>query len=260
MTLNAVASFAAAPYKRLLAIQLVFALGAAVAAIWTLRVAWIPGIEEAISRLPDRGAIRNGNLQWEKDAFMQLTESSFLSIWVDVEGTVEVSRIADLGLELQRDHLEIHSLFGNLDVRYPIGWRVALNRPELEPWWGAWKPFVLLGIGLGIVFWIFLSWHFLAFLYVSPIRLLAFYQDRDVTWMGCWRLAAASLLPGSAVMTGAILFYGLQRLNLLGLLIAAPLHIVIGWVYAALAPARLATLPSVVSARENPFSGPAAAP
>jgi hypothetical protein len=152
MTLNAVASFAAAPYKRLLAIQLVFALGAAVAAVWTLHLAWIPGIEEAISRLPDRGAIRNGNLEWEKDAFMQLTEGSFLSIWVDVEGTVEVSRIADLGLELQRDHLEIHSLFGNLDVRYPIGWRVALNRPELEPWWGAWKPFVLLGIGLGIVF------------------------------------------------------------------------------------------------------------
>jgi hypothetical protein len=198
-------------------------------------------------------------LEWE-GRVLQLTEGSFLSIWVDVEGTAEVSRIADLGLELQRDHLEIHSLFGNLDVPYLSGWRVALNRPELEPWWGAWKPFILLGIGLGIAFGIFLSWHFLALLYASPIRLLAFYQDRDVTWMGCWRLAAASLLPGSAVMTGAILFYGLQRLNLLGLLIAAPLHIVIGWVYAALAPARLATLPSVVSPRENPFSGPAAAP
>ena len=260
MTLNAVASFAAAPYKRLLAFQLVFALGAAVAAVWTLHLAWIPGIEEAISRLPDRGAIRDGNLEWDKDAVMQLTEGSFLSIWVDAEGTIEVSRIADLSLELQRDRLQIHSLFGNLDVPYLSGWRVALNRPELQPWWGAWKPFVLLGIGLAIASGIFLSWYFLALLYATPIRVLAFYQDRDVTWMGCWRLAAASLLPGSAVMTGAILFYGLQRLNLLGLLIAAPLHIVIGWIYAALAPACLAALPSVVSARANPFSGPAPGP
>jgi len=45
---------------------------------------------------------------------------------------------------------------------------------------------------------------------------LAFYATGG-QWAGCWRLAAAALLPGSILLAGDML-YSLHRLNLIGVL------------------------------------------
>jgi len=98
-------------------------------------------------------------------------------------------------------------------------------------------------------------WLVLATLYSLPLRLLTFYYDRDVSWLGCWRMAGAAQLPGALLMSGGILLYGFNRLNLIGLLFAWLLHVVIAWIYVGIAPARLSRLAGSVRRRDNPFGG-----
>jgi hypothetical protein len=93
----------------------------------------------------------------------------------------------------------------------------------------------------------------LATVYSLPLRLLTFYSDRQVTWPGCWRIAAAALLPGALLMAGAIVLYGFNRLSFIGLLFAWLLHLVIGWIYLSIAPARLPRIHDLPARRGNPF-------
>ena len=78
-------------------------------------------------------------------------------------------------------------------------------------------------------------------------------SDRQVTLGGGCRLAGAALLPGALVMSGALVLYGLQRLNFIGLLLAWPLHLVIGWIYTAGATVRLPKLATQLVNPANPF-------
>ena len=55
-------------------------------------------------------------------------------------------------------------------------------------------------------------------------------------------------------MSCAILLYGFNRLNLVGLLFAWLLHLVISWIYLGIAPTRLPRLAGAPPRRGNPFS------
>jgi len=152
-----------------------------------------------------------------------------------------------------RRGFKICSLFGCVAFPYPEAWTFALNRAEGEPWWGAWRPFLLLGAGLGVVVCLMASWLVLATCFSFPVRLIAFYSDRQTAWFGCWRIAGAAQMPGALLMSGAILLYGFNRLNLVGLLFAWLLHLVIGWIYVGIAPARLPRAADAPRRRGNPF-------
>jgi hypothetical protein len=88
---------------------------------------------------------------------------------------------------------------------------------------------------------------------MAPVRLIAFYADREMKIGAAWRLAGAAMMPGALLMSGAVVLYSLHRLNLVGLLFAWLLHLVLGWIYVGIAPARLPRLSTALPRRRNPF-------
>src|SRR5437867_7021771 len=206
--------------------------------------------------MPEKGAIRGGRVEWNNVSPAGLAEGPFLSIVVDSAEGGRTGKSADVQLELERHGFKICSLFGCLALPYPTNWTFALNRAEAEPWWGAWRSFLRVGVGAGVVICLMASWLVLATIYSLPVRVITFYSDRQATWPGCWRIAGAAQLPGALLMCGAIFLYGFKRLNLVGLLFAWLFHVVIGWIYVGIAPARLPRLADCPRRRGNPFGGP----
>lgn len=253
LTPGGVASFAGATFTRLWLVQLIVSLLVASSVTWLLKTGWFPVIAEAIDALPDQAAIRNQRLEWPARPTAPLAENSFLSIRVDLEDAFPSGRSADVQLLLGNTGLKTRSLLGFVAVPYPAGWTVSLGRSDARAWWDAWRLFLLIGAGLATIAALFLSWTALAFLYWLPARLVAFYLDRNQTAWGCWRLAGASLLPGAVIMSGAILLYSSRRLELVGVLLTWPLHILVGWVYVVYAPTRLPRLVGRTPPRGNPF-------
>jgi hypothetical protein len=255
ITFGGVASFARGSFGRLLTVQFILALLVAGSVSVFLATAWFPVVEKAIARLPEKGGIRRGQLDWTGPSPGALAEATFLSIALDFENSQPAGQSADVQLELHRDGFSIRSLFGYLAISYPKDWTIALNRAEVEPRWGAWRPFLLVGIGACVAIGVMAVWLVLAAVYSLPLRLLTFYSDRDVGWPGCWRLAGAAQLPGALLLSGGILLYGFNRLNLIGLLFAWLLHVVIAWIYLGIAPTRLPRLAGSLRRRDNPFGG-----
>ena len=73
--------------------------------------------------------------------------------------------------------------------------------------------------------------------------------------MSCRRLASAALLPGSILLSAALLAYGVKAIDMVQLLVVAGLHFVVGWVYLVVstyALPRLSPVPPVQ--RRNPFA------
>ncbi len=255
LTFGGVASFAGAGFGRLLIIQFIVAMVVAGSASCFLTTAWLPVVDKAIARLPEKGGIRHGQLDWTGPSPCLLAAATFLSIAVDVENSQPTGQSADVQLELHLNGLKIRSLLGYLPIPYPKERALALNRAEIEPRWGAWRPFLLVGIGAAVAVGVWVLWLALATMYSLPLRLLTFYSDRDVSWLGCWRLAGAAQLLGALLMSGGILLYAFNRLNLIGLLFAWLLHIVSAWIYAGVASTRLPRLAGSVRGGDNPFGG-----
>jgi len=255
ITFGGVAAFSRASFGRLLLVQFIVAMLFAASVLCFLVSTWFPAVQKAIARLPDRAAIHRGQLEWNSPSPVWLSEGPFLSIFVDVVGESRSGQSADLQLELERNAFKICSLFGCLAVPYPKNWSIALSRAEVEPWWGAWRPFLLVGAVAGVVICLLAGWLGLAALYSLPLRLVAFYSDRKATWVACWRVAGAAQLPGALLMSCAMFLYGFNRINLVGLLCAWLLHLVIGWIYIGMAPARLPRLAGGPRRGGNPFGG-----
>jgi hypothetical protein len=99
-----------------------------------------------------------------------------------------------------------------------------LNREELEPRWGAWKPAILAIAGGSVMIGLMISWIFLETIYGFIAWLFGFFSNRHLSLAGSWRLAGASLLPGALFLLGAIVLYGTGALDLVRLAVAAGVH------------------------------------
>lgn len=255
-TFGGVASFAGASLNRIMCAQLITAALVAGAVIWLAAASWFPVAERAIDRLPEKASIHNRRLEWLEPVPRDfLAENQFLSIRVELENSFPVDQSADVRVILGSQGIQVQSLLGYLTIPYPEGWVVSLSRADARAWWGAWRTVLLIGVGLAVMLALFVSWLALACVYAIPVRLLAFYLDRNVGWDGSWRLACATLLPGAVVMASAIALYTARRLDLVGLLFAWLLHVVMAWVYVIYAPTRLARLGALPGRTANPFRG-----
>ena len=257
-TFGGVAAFARVSLARLLGVELIAALLAAGSLVWFLHSAWEPPLRQAISQLPENGSLENGRLDWPAESPKRLAEGSFLSVIVDLAHSGEMGFVADLQVELGERDFRLRSILGYLTLRYPTDWRVPMNRLELDPWWGAWRSVVFLGLTIIVMIGLLIGWAVLATLYFWPVRAIAFYADRQLTWAGAWRLASAAMLPGALLMSAAIVAYSFQRLNLIQLLFAAAMHLAFGWGYLLMSPL---WLPRVISGptnrtSKNPFGSP----
>lgn len=257
LTPRGVAAFAPATFTRLLLAQLAVAALVGLAVIWFVHVEWFPVVREAIRKLPDDSMIQGGALRWPAATPAPLAGNRMLALVVDAEDAGETGRSADVTVVLHKNHVTICSLAGCWQVRYPAGWRVGLNRPELEPWWGAWHWPILALVAVLVMVALLAGWFLLATIYFPVAKLAGFYADRELTWPGSWRLAGAALLPGAFLNMAGLFFYSIHALDLIHLGLIYLLHIVCGWVFIAASPFFLPREPAVVAAALNPFVSPA---
>jgi hypothetical protein len=252
LTFGGVARFAYARRSRLFLVQFLAALIAAGTVIWCLGQAWFPVISSAIKQLPDQGELRARKLSWLGEEPVRLADNRFLALAVDLKHTGTIRSPAHLQLEFGLSDIEAISLFGYAWLPYPAQ-TIGVNRPRLEPWWGAWSP-ALLAITAGIVaVGLMLVWAALATLYSFPVWLLGFFANRELDLRQSWNLAGAALLPGALFMSGAIVLYGLGLIEVIGLLVAIGLHLIVGWVYVIGSPFKARFLAGFASSRPNPF-------
>lgn len=252
LTPRGVAVFAGASLGRLLVVQLVVAVLAAVTVIWFVRGVWFPEITSAIRRLPPVGEIRSGRLDWRGDSPVSLAEGRFLALAVDLKHEGKARSPAHILVEFGQTDFRVSSLLGFVVCTYPKGWVVAFNREDLVPAWGAWAPVFLAVSGLLVIAGLIMVWALLAGVYCLPVWLVAFYADREVTLGGSWRLASAALLPGALFLTAAIFFYGLGVLDVIHLVVAGGAHLLLGWVYVLVSPFCLPRR-AAAEAVANPF-------
>src|SRR5215475_5697261 len=130
LTPRGVAAFARAPLRRLLVMQFILALAAAVTMVWFLRSAWFPTIHAAITQLPEHGEIKSGKLNWPGDSPKLLAEGHFLAFVVDTNHTGTVRSPAQVQVEFGRDdiYFYFYSLPGYRECPYPPDWNIGFNR------------------------------------------------------------------------------------------------------------------------------------
>lgn len=236
LTFSGVASFARAPWARLLLLQAIVAVFIAAMVVLLLNRCWFPVVNQAVLNLSSFGAVRGGQLAWPNQEAVVLAENRFLGLVMDPEDAGGTGQIADLQFEFTRKQIKLVSLLGYTALPYPGGVTIELSRPMLDPWWNAWRPAFVFGGAFATLLILFTSWFVLATLYALPVRMLAWSASRATSLGRCWRVAAAAQLPGAVWMGGAILLYVLEQLSLVGLGAAFGLHFIIGWVYVLGAP------------------------
>jgi hypothetical protein len=258
ITPRGVAAFARAKTGRLLWVQLIIALVVAVSVCWFLYEGCCPTIRKAILGLPVEGEIRSGRLDWRGESPTLLAEGRFVGFSVDRDGAGDLGSPAHVQIEFRQEAVLFHSLFGYWEARYPTGWVIGFNRTELQPWWGAWQPWLLAMAAGATIAGLMLLWAVIAALYAGPVWLVGFYANRDLSLVSSWKLAGAALMPGALLMAGAILLYKLAILDLMPLAVALGAHLVWGWIYLVVSPLQLPLEPATTTQGNNPFASPPA--
>jgi len=253
-TFRGVAAFARAGYGRLFVVQLLTASLVAASVVWFLGHCYAPVITQAAQKLPDAAGITNGQLAGF-DA-LEISETKFLSVAFAPDEEAELDRSADVQIVFRKDRIIVSSLLssvlGSLELSYAAVNNLDMSRAQLEPLWGAWRPVLLVGVGIAVVLCLMLLWLVLALVYAPAAKLIAWLCDRDLTWAGSWRLAGAALLPGAVLVAAAIVLYGWQVLDVFGLGWLEMVHLLIGWVYLVTAPIFAPRLTAAV-VKPNPF-------
>lgn len=254
LTPRGVAAFAHGTLRRLLLVQLIVAMLVGVAFVWFLSDAYFPIISRAISQLPAGAEIKQSALTWSGDSPILLAENRFLAVSVDLEESAQIRSVAHLQCELSRTRLSVRSLFGYLTVNYPLGWRIAVNREELQPLWGAWRPTILFGALAVVVIGLFVTWFVLATLFTVPVWWWGFYLNRDLNLRASWRLSSAALLPGAFLMLVALSFYDLGIMDLVQMTFVFVVHLALGWVYLGVSPLFVPRASDAPPVAKNPFA------
>jgi hypothetical protein len=258
LTPRGVAAFAFATYMRLFWIQLLFALATTSAVIWFLLANWAPVIRSAVRALPEEGIIRNQKLSYPESGPELLAENRFLAIQVRRDEFSTTAAGADVRVEFYPQKVRVCSLLGCFQRAYLAGWMAPFTRQELIPWWDAWEPVFLGIIGILLVLAFLLLWHVIATLSCLLVRLVAYFADRELTLGGSWRIAGASLLPGTVFLIVAVVVYGLGIIDLLRLLLAFPIHGLIQIIYMLRSIFCLPRLQNAPAPSANPFATTAA--
>jgi hypothetical protein len=253
LTPRGVAAFARAKLGRLLLVQFIVALLAAVSVVWFFDDGCFPTISAAIQKMPADGEIRSGRLDWHGDSPQLLAEGRFLAFDVDLNHSGQIHSTADLQFEFGRDSIQIFSLLpGYSEIFYLPDRGVPFNRTELEPLWGAWEADILFIAAATLTVSLLVSWWLLATIYFLPVWLLAFYANRDLDFRACWKLSGAALLPGALLMAAGVLLYDAGFLDLVSLGFVFAAHLALGWIYLFLSQLFLPRISEAIT-KANPF-------
>ena len=97
-----------------------------------------------------------------------------------------------------------------------------------------------------------LVWAALATVYALPVWLICFFANRDLGFLASWKLAAAALLPGAAILSASLVLYDFGGFDLVQLCFAFGMHLVIVWIYLFVSPMFLNR--SLPAEKKNPFA------
>jgi hypothetical protein len=252
LTPRGVAAFAHAKFSRLLLVQFVAALLAAISVVWFFDDGCFPTIRSAIQNLPDAGKISFGKLDWRSEPSQMLAEGKFLAFDVDLNHSGQINSTADLQIEFGKESVRVFSLLGYAEFFYPPDRFAPFNRTDLDPLWGAWAAEILFIAAAATVIGLLLSWWILAIIYFLPAWILGFFTNRDLNFRASWKLSGAALMPGALLMAAGIFLYGFGALDLVQLGFIFSAHFVLGWIYLSVS---LLFLPRITEAKPkaNPF-------
>jgi hypothetical protein len=83
------------------------------------------------------------------------------------------------------------------------------------------------------------------------VWLICFFANRDLNFRSSWKLAAAALMPGAALMSVSMVLYDLGAFDLVQLCFAFGMHLVIAWIYLFVSPMFLNR--ALPADKKNPF-------
>lgn len=193
-------------------------LGGAAARFYS--VAWQPALDAAVRELPAAGEIHDGLLVWPTNTVTELARTRHLALRVNPLGAPVPGQTADVEIEWLSGELSVQSLLGYWAVRYPSGWVIALNRPEVEPLWRTWQPYLPALVGAGVALGALGLWFLIGLVVAPVLRVWTALFRRDVTLGGCWRLSVGALLPGGWIMAGGLVLYAAHGFRLPDWLVA----------------------------------------
>ena len=252
-TFKGVAAYAQASAWRLVIVEALVACAVAASVAIVAVNCWLPAVDQAVRKLPEKAAISQGTLRWPGVLPQQLTTSRFLSIVVVSASDTRVGQVADVQVELSSRKWRIRSLLGFMEFDYPEGWRVDFDRHEIEPWWGARRQFAVAVIVVATLIAMPLLWAVVALIYAPLVKILALFGNRSLSFGGAWKLCSAALMLGAALMCAVIVVYGMQRLPLAVFLGGFAVHLVVGWVYLLVSPFRVGKAGNLSGRSRNPF-------
>ncbi len=248
-------AFARTNGTRLLLFHFAASILTAVAVMWSLQLAWVPVVREAIERLPDSEAeIRRGRLTWPGDPERLLAERPELALAVDAGEGPGLGQSADLQVELHPDSTHLRGILGHLKVPYPMGLELPLDRTRALAAWGAWRPPFLALAGGGTLLVTILGGWALATLHAPALAFMGWISRRDLGFVGAWKLGLASLFPAGLVFDAGLLLYASHWIRLPALVGFFPICLLIVWVAMLRGMACLPALPKEPSTtKPNPF-------
>jgi hypothetical protein len=231
-TFGGLTAFADGRPGRLLFAELLTALFVAGCLVAFLQHAYAPVILEAIQEMPEGARITHGRLSGVGTTI--IAEAKLLAIAITPEAGEAIGQSADVQVQFRPANFRVGTVFRpdwGWQSDYSPGTEINLGRSALEPWWGAWRPILLTGIGLLAFASLFAIWGVVGLVYCAPAKLLAWFSNRALTWLGAWRLCSASLLPGTILLGFGLLLYARQWIDLVTLAFLYATHFVVGWVY-----------------------------
>lgn len=253
LTPKGAAAFASASLTRLYVVLLCFAAATGFSVVFFLSQQCVPVVDRITHDLPEGAVLSLGELFGAGETVT--ATSPFLSIDVDADAELPNTHPSDVRVLFHRSGWKACSLLGCLEQSYPRQTTLALGPSHLGPKWAAWKPLVLGGAALGTVAWLVAVWTVLATLYCLPLWLAALAARRRIGLVGCWKVAAAGLMPGCTMMILAVVLYSLRVLDLPGLAFVNAAHFVAGWIFLGAVVATLERREPETGTAGNPFGG-----
>jgi len=249
-----IASFASASASRILLFQIFAAAAIGGLFVWALRTAWVPVIEQGLTRLPESALLQSGQLAWPGTQPIRISENEHLD-WIVTPAAASplepLGQSADLQIELRPRSLRIRGTLGHVEIPYPAAWRFDFGRIPATASWNAWRSYLGMGVGIVVALGLLLSWWTLATAYAVPGWIFARLVRRHPSLPGVWRMAAAALWMGALVASGGIAAYAYGLVRIPGLIATQAIHIPIPWIWFA-----WGILRSEASVRTSKVSGP----
>jgi len=245
-TFGGVARFGKTNRSFLFSVQVLVAVATMFCVLTFFCSCYFPVINGSIQKLPqDSVGIQNGELHWNIKGKL-LDQNKFLAITVDESGQA-VGAESDCLISITKDRLRIanncgyHSL-----IPYPRDFSFSLNKNDIYPWWLAWRIPMLFLIAIASILSLFIVWQVLSAIYSPLIKGIAWVYRKKITWSGAYALAGAALMPGAVIMCLSIVGYTGRLYSLEGLVIAMPLHLIVGWVFLLISPFFLEKAPKKI--------------